>query len=123
MLRAAPEQPASMRVTGLRGVGKTVLLEEFAARARGAGWEPALLELQPSHNTDTALRATLGSLLRQTRERLSRLERLRRAAGRALKGAGLSVTWEEISLSVAFGSSHEEDLARDLYEVVEMARS
>ena len=41
MLRAAPEQQASMRVTGLRGVGKSVLLEEFADDAQELEWEPA----------------------------------------------------------------------------------
>jgi hypothetical protein len=34
MLRAAPEQQTNMRVTGLRGVGKTVLLETFAEHAQ-----------------------------------------------------------------------------------------
>src|ERR1700691_1750431 len=77
MLRAAPEQPANMRETGLRAVGKTVLLEEFADHAQAADWEPAFMELQPSHNTDATIRATLGSLLERTRRRLSRRERLR----------------------------------------------
>src|SRR5947209_2437266 len=103
MLRAAPEQPASMRVTGLRGVGKTVLLDVFADRSLEADWEPALLELQPGHNTDEAIRATLGSLLDRTRERLSRLARLRAAAGKALRSASLAVSWEDVSLSVSFG--------------------
>lgn len=121
MLRAAPEQQASMRVTGLRGVGKTVLLEEFADHAREVDWEPAFLELQPSHNTDEALRQTLGSLLAQTRARLSRLERLRKAAGRALRTASLAVSWEEVSLNVSFGSEREEDLAHELFTTVELA--
>ncbi len=121
MLRAAPEQHACMRVTGLRGVGKTVLLEVFAERAQQHDWEPASLELQPSHNTDEAIRATIASLLEHTRRRLSRMARLRAAAGRALRSASLSVSWEEISLSVAFASQHEEDLARDLFTTVELA--
>jgi hypothetical protein len=120
MLRAAPEQQASMRVTGLRGVGKTVLLEEFADHARKVEWEPAFLELQPSHNTDETLRQALGSLLARTRERLSRLERLRKAAGRALRGASLAVSWDELSLTLSFGSEREEDLAHELYATVEL---
>jgi hypothetical protein len=71
MLRAAPEQQASMRVTGLRGVGKSVLLEEFADRAQELDWEPALLELQPSHNTDESLnlrRYSRGRRRKQRRE-------------------------------------------------------
>jgi AAA ATPase domain len=121
MLRAAPEQQASMRVTGLRGVGKSVLLEEFADRAQELDWEPALLELQPSHNTDEALKAVLGTLLERTRQRLSRLARLRSVAGRALRASSMSLTWEDVSLAVSFGSEREEDLARDLFSTVEVA--
>jgi hypothetical protein len=122
MLRSAPEQPASMRVTGLRGVGKTVLLGAFAERATEANWEPAELEFQPSHNTNEALQDTLTALLRRTQERLSRFERLRAAAGRALRaGGGLAVTWEDVSLSISPGSERESDLAREIFETVELA--
>jgi hypothetical protein len=121
MLRAAPEQQAAMRVTGLRGVGKSVLLEVFAERAQALEWEPAFMELQPAHNTDEAIGAAVGSLLERTRARLSRRARLRSAAGRALRGARLAVSWEELALSVSFGSTREEDLARDIFVTVELA--
>jgi hypothetical protein len=93
MLRAAPEQQASMRVTGLRGVGKTVLLGAFAERAEEANWEPAEFEFQPSHNTGEALQGAMTGLLDRAQGRLSRYERLRAAAGRALRGGSLSVGW------------------------------
>jgi hypothetical protein len=121
MLRAAPEQQANMRVTGLRGVGKTVLLEVFADRARELDWEPAFLELQPAHNTDEAIRLALGSLLDRTRRRLSVLARRRSAAGKTLRAASLSASWAEISLTVSFGSEREEDLAREIYDTVQLA--
>lgn len=121
MLRAAPEQQASMRVAGLRGVGKTVLLGAFAERAEEANWEPADLEFQPSHNTDEALQEALGGLLARARARLSRLERLRAVAGRAIKAGALSVTWEDVSLSIAPGSDRENDLAKDIFDTVELA--
>lgn len=121
MLRAAPEQQASMRVTGLRGVGKTVLIGAFAERAEAANWQAAELELQPSHNTDEALQEALSGLLHRTRERLSRLERLRAATGRAVRAGSLSVTWEDVSLSIAPGSQRESDLTRELFDTVELA--
>jgi hypothetical protein len=121
MLRAAPEQQANMRVIGLRGVGKTVLLETFAERAQERDWEPAFMELQPAHNTDAALAAAIGSLLERTRLRLSRMARLRSAAGKALRSTSLSVSWEEVSLSLSSGSEREEDLARDLFDTVALA--
>ncbi|HEV2997766.1 MAG TPA: ATP-binding protein [Solirubrobacteraceae bacterium] len=121
MLRAAPEQQANMRVTGLRGVGKTVLLETFAEHAQAHDWEPAFMELQPAQNTDAAIRGAIGSLLELTRRRLSRVARLRSAAGKALRSTSLSVNWEEISLSISFGSEREEDLARDIFTTVQLA--
>jgi len=121
MLRAAPEQQANMRVTGLRGVGKTVLLDVFEEHARGAAWEPAFLELQPGHNTDAAVYATLKGLLHRTRRSLSRLERMRSAAGKALQSIQLAVTWEDISFSISPGSDEEAELAEDLFKTVELA--
>ena len=121
MLRAAPEQQASMRVTGLRGVGKSVLLDAYAEHALELDWEPALLELQPSHNVDETLGAALAGLLELTRQRLSRLARLRRIGSSAVRAASLAVSWEDVSLAISFGSQREEDLARDLFRTVELA--
>ncbi|HMA26060.1 MAG: hypothetical protein ACM33U_07585 [Solirubrobacterales bacterium] len=42
LLRAAPEQPANMRLTGLRGVGKTVLLGDFQELAEADNWVAGL---------------------------------------------------------------------------------
>jgi nucleoside-triphosphatase THEP1 len=123
MLRAAPEQPASMRITGLRGVGKTVLLGAFAERAEEANWEAAELELQPSHNTDESLGDAIARLLERTRTRLSRLERLRVAAGRTLRKGSLSVSWEDVSLSISPGSARESTLAEDVFATMELAVS
>lgn len=123
MLRAAPEQPASMRVTGLRGVGKTVLLGAFAERAEEANWEAAELELQPSHNTDESLGDAITGLLERTRTRLSRLERLRVAAGRTLRKGSLSVSWEDVSFSLSPGSARESSLAEDVFATMELAVS
>ncbi len=121
MLRAAPELQASMRVTGLRGVGKTVLLGAFAERAEGANWEPAEFELQPGHNTEGALGEALIGILERVRGRLSRLERLRAATGKALRAGRLSLTWEDVSLSIAPGSEREQDLAKQIFDTVELA--
>jgi DNA-binding transcriptional ArsR family regulator len=123
MLRAAPEIPANMRMTGLRGVGKSVLLKELADRATDAGWEPALLELQPSHNTDQGIHEALAALTATTREAISRAQRLKAAAGKAAQAAGgLGMSWGDISISYAAGSKPgDEDLAKALFDTTDLA--
>lgn len=124
MLRAAPEQPANMRITGLRGVGKTVLLTEFGEAAEKQDWEPAQIELQPAHNTDVALTDTLTALTRSVRERISRTERVRAAAGKAARKAGaLKIDWGDVSVSLDPGSASRgtENVSKTLYDLVELA--
>src|SRR5258708_13941130 len=66
-LRAAPEQPANMRLTGLRDVGKTVLLAEFADKAENADWAGASLELTALHNQEGPLVTPLSAHLEPAR--------------------------------------------------------
>lgn len=120
MLRAAPEQPAAMRMTGLRGVGKTVLLDVFAEKAVTAGWEPVQLEFQPSHNTDEALQEALVDVLDRARRRMSRVERLKAAASRIVPEA-VRLTWDDFSLELSPGSKAEAALTEELFETVRLA--
>ena len=88
----------SIVLTGLRGVGKTVLLNEFAGRARERGWIVAQLEgpseLDGGRGAQGALRAKLArglhSSMREALGRWKRSEMLHRAAG-ALKSFTLSL--------------------------------
>jgi hypothetical protein len=61
--RAAPERSANMRIIGLRGMGRTVLLHEFQSIAQEMGWAEAFLELQPSHKTDAEIVSAAGHTL------------------------------------------------------------
>lgn len=123
MLRAAPEQPANMRLTGLRGVGKTVLLGEFQAIAEDAGWASAMLEFQPGHNAEGALVTALTTVAQNSRERLSRVERIKKAVGSAARQAGtLGFGWGEFVVTYdPIVGQPREDITRALFEVVEMA--
>jgi DNA-binding transcriptional ArsR family regulator len=123
MLRAAPEQPANMRLTGLRGVGKTVLLGEFQAIAEGADWASAMLEFQPGHNAEAALVTALTSVAQNSRERLSKVERIKKAVGNAARQAGtLGFGWGEFVVTYdPIVGQPREDVTRALFEVVEMA--
>src|SRR5271155_3143820 len=88
VIRAAPELPANIRLTGLRGVGKTVLLGEFGDEARELGWATTYLEFLPGHSTDDGLTAALVQALKATRAEVSRVERLKGAVGGAARKAG-----------------------------------
>ncbi len=122
MLRAAPEQPANMRLTGLRGVGKTVLLGEFERVARVDGWVPANLEFMPGHNLEEKLAEAIVSLCRRTRAELSRIERLKAAVGDAVRSVGtLGVTWSEFTLSYTPGAAETElNMVRELFDTLAM---
>lgn len=123
MLRAAPEQPANMRLTGLRGVGKTVLLGEFQTIAENGGWASAVLEFQPGHNREDAMVAALAHVAQESKRRLSRVERIKSAVGSAARRAGtLGLGWNEFLLTYdPLVEQEREDITRALFEVVEMA--
>lgn len=123
LVRAAPEQPANMRLTGLRGVGKTVLLGEFERLAGEGGWAAGMLELNPRHNADTAVVQALTALAGRIGEGISRMERLKSAFGRVLRAGGpLSVTYGEVTVSLdPLGAEGTSELALELFKVVELA--
>ena len=123
MLRAAPGQPANMRLTGLRGVGKTVLLGEFQAIAERSDWASAVLEFQPGHNREDSMVSTLLNIVQDSKLRLSRVERLKKAVGGAVRSAGtLGVGWNEFQVTYdPMAEQQREDITKALFEVVEMA--
>jgi hypothetical protein len=112
-----------MRLTGLRGVGKTVLLGEFERVAVMDGWAAAQLELQPSLNQSDTLVTALTRLADNAREGLSRVERIKKAVGNTTRNAGtLGLTWGEFAITYTPQTESErEDLTRALFNVVEMA--
>jgi len=91
-LASAPEIPANLRLTGLRGVGKTVLLRRFDDVATEGGWATALLELEPRHNSDAALTTLLGSHLERLTSTMSTARRVREAVGGIVEAARRSVS-------------------------------
>jgi AAA ATPase domain len=119
----------SLVLTGLRGVGKTVLLNEFARRARDRGWIVAQIEgpsdFDATAGSDGALRAKLARGLHSSmREALGRWKKspaLARAAG-ALKSFTLSVdpsgTWTiGIDVDAARGRADTGQVELDLPEL------
>lgn len=71
----------SMIITGLRGVGKTVLLGEFRSRAEDAGW--AVVELEVAKHADDAFGRILGREIRRALFAIAPSKRWREKARRA----------------------------------------
>lgn len=114
----------SMIMTGLRGVGKTVLLGQFVDIAREAQWE--VVEIEASKHDDRRFRQTMFSQLKAALLRLSPRARWTargRRAAEVLSAFALSVdqqgTWS-VSWDVppAEGAADHGDLAMDLTDVL-----
>lgn len=122
LARGRSEQ--SMIVTGLRGVGKTVLLNRFVRIANEAGWE--VVEFEASKHDDSHFRQTMFSQLKAALLRLSPrarwTDRGRRAAS-VLSAFAIAVdqqgTWS-VSWDVppAEGYADHGDLGMDLTDVL-----
>ena len=113
----------SMIITGLRGVGKTVLLGQFGDLARRAAWE--VVEIEASKHDDARFRQQMFSQLKSALLRLSPrarwTERGRRAAEvlsafavSVDKQGTFSVSWD---VPPAEGLGDHGDLAMDLTDV------
>ncbi len=113
----------SMIVSGLRGVGKTVLLGQFRSRALERGW--VVVELEVSKHDDTEFRRDISSRLRSALLELSPkvrwTDRFHHAAA-VLKSFTVSVddagTWSAgLDIDAAEGFADHANLALDLTDV------
>ena len=102
---------------GLRGVGKTVLMREFADRALEAGWGVGRLEATSETELRTELADMAGAMLRQLSAKARAKEALLRAA-RFVKAFTLKATLEgdaelSVDLERALDNGPGEDIERD----------
>ena len=116
----------SILMVGLRGVGKTVLLDRMREDAEAAGIHTLRVEAPESRS----LPAILAPQLRQALLRLSRNERSKELAQRALRGlAGfakaLKIKYDDIEIGFDFepepGLADNGDLEHDLQALLEAA--
>lgn len=116
LLRAAPEIPANLRVTGLRGVGKSVLLKELQSIAEREGWLAIRYQLEPRHNTESALTDLVGLLTSEAIEGLTKTRRLKaRVSGVVEAGRRMATaTLGEMTFSLAGMSDAERGIVDSL---------
>lgn len=84
LLEGTPDIPGNARITGLRGVGKTVLLQRLQEVAEELGFATIASELEPRHCDDAAFRALITRQASELAKRLSTIERVRQAAAGAV---------------------------------------
>lgn len=113
-----PEQ--SLLITGLRGVGKTVLLDAFEGIAIERGWFASSTEI----TSETRLAKVIATMTREALFDLRRVERVRERARRALSilkaftittGVGVDI---RVELDIEEGTADSGDLGRDLGDLL-----
>ena len=124
LARVRLARPAkSVLMVGLRGVGKTVLLDRIREEAEAAGIHTLFVEAPE----DRSLPAMLAPRLREALLKLSRHERARDLAQRALRGlagfaGALKMKYKDIEVGLDFapepGLADNGDLEQDLTELL-----
>lgn len=107
-----------MLITGLRGVGKTVLLNTFEGIARDAGWFPAVTEMR----MEGSVSAVISRLSRRVLFQMSAMERLRERTRQALgvlRAFTITVGEAELRIDVdaIAGRADSGDLEEDLADL------
>ena len=121
VLDSSPEIPANVRLTGLRGVGKSVLLGQFEQSAKDRHWLAARIELEPRHNDEDALSTLIRSLSDEVIRRRSVGVRIKEIAA----GVTRAVRWNAVDGLEVFvdplASGKTSSVTQALADVVEVA--
>ena len=80
-----PEKRSNLRITGLRGVGKTVLLKEFERMAKREGWVVVRRDLSTRLCDEEAFAVAMADHLRDAVDQLSVIARIKRKVADAAK--------------------------------------
>ena len=118
--RGYPEQ--SMLITGLRGVGKTVLLGAFESRARSSGWVTVTAEITKNEDFGPRMGSMVRRALFQVAPKAHWTDKLRQAAG-ALKSFSITVAPDGsvtagIDIEPLEGTADSGHLADDLTDLL-----
>lgn len=125
-----PEKRRNLRITGLRGVGKTVLLKEYERVAKRHAWVVVRRDLGPRLIEETDFATAISEYLREAVEELSLKARIKRGISTALNAVSQVQVQIGDEVTVSVGSSGgrransalEDRLRRAVIEVGSAAR-
>src|SRR5450756_323391 len=128
-LSGFPTFPRNVRLTGLRGVGKTVLLQHYAAAAEARGWVVVRRECSEHLQTECTFAHAVVEDCRRAVEHSPRHLALRQRSSVAVRRAldllgGLTVTREGVTLAVkppTFATGQPAMLEDRLFQALELA--
>src|SRR6266571_6560884 len=128
-LTGFPVFPRNVRLTGLRGVGKTVLLQHYAALAEDRGWVVVRRECSEHLQNESTFALALVEDCRSAVEHSSRTLALRQRSTAAARRAldllgGLTVTLEGVTLAVkppTYATRQPAVLEDQLFQALELA--
>jgi hypothetical protein len=124
VLAGAPEIPANVRLTGLRGVGKSVLLKRFEDLAKESDWAVARIQVEPRFNSDSRIQELISLSCDQAVKQMSRAARLKESVGNLVQSArGLvNLSWNDFSLNLGTSAVlTDSTIAEALYEAAKAA--
>ena len=112
----------SMLITGLRGVGKTVLLGAFESRARASGWITVTAEITKNEEFGPRMGSMVRRALFQVAPKASWTEKLRQAAG-ALRSFSVTMSSDGsitagIEIDALEGTADSGNLSDDLTDLL-----
>lgn len=110
ILEDYPEKRNNLRVTGLRGVGKTVLLKEFERIARRDGWAVVRRDLSPRLCAEGDFALAISDYLREGVEELSVVAKIKHRVADAARAAIAQVAvdlGDGVSVTLSAGTGRE----------------
>ena len=128
-LAGFPSFPRNVRLTGLRGVGKTVLLQHYASAAEDWGWVVVRRECSEHLQDESTFALALVEDCRRAVEHSSRTGALRRRSGTAARRVldllgSLTISLEGVTIAVkppTVAASQPALLEDRLYQALELA--
>lgn len=119
ILEGYPEKRRNLRITGLRGVGKTVLLKQYEKLAKEAGWTVVRRDLSPRSNDEAEMALAMQDYLREAADGLSLTAKVKNLVTDAAAAIGeLEIQLEGVKVGLGKGRPQTTALESRIYKAL-----